>query len=295
MIRRSAALFTTPLTSNFTGTGTAFLLFTNDDCVISSIIQFHSRASPNVKKDVNPSRPSRILELEKLLRDSGGGGIGNINDALILFDKMLQRRPMPSIMCFNQLLGVIAIMNHYSTVISLSKQMGMLGIMPDVSTLSIMINCFIQLNQMGCGFSVFGKLLKLGFEPNAKTMTTLIKGLCKMGNTSGAIQLLRKMEGVCKPDVVTFNTIIDSFCKDGLITEALNLFSEMINKGIPPNVVTYSSLIHGACNLGRWKDATRLLNEMVSKKIEPNVQTFTVLVNAYCKEGLVEEAQYVVE
>lgn len=76
------------------------------------------------------------------------------------------------------------------------------------------------------GFLFFGKLLKLGFEPNAKTMTTLIKGLCKMGNTSGAIQLLRKMEGVCKPDVVTFNTIIDSFCKDGLIPEALNLFSE---------------------------------------------------------------------
>lgn len=34
---------------------------------------------------------------------------------------------------------------------------------------------------------------------------------------------------------------------------------------------------------------------MVSKKIEPNVQTFTILVNAYCKEGLVEEAQDVVE
>ncbi|KAF3952191.1 hypothetical protein CMV_022230 [Castanea mollissima] len=57
------------------GTGTAFLLFTNNDCVISSIIQFHSQASPNVKKDVNPSRPSRLLELEKLLRDSGSGGI----------------------------------------------------------------------------------------------------------------------------------------------------------------------------------------------------------------------------
>ncbi|CAL9021690.1 unnamed protein product [Prunus brigantina] len=46
---------------------------------------------------------------------------------------------------------------------------------------------------------------------------------------------------------------------------------------------------------GKWKEATRLLNEMVSKNIFPDVFTFRVLVDTLCKEGMVVEAEGVVE
>ena len=67
-------------------------------------------------------------------------------------------------------------MKHYPTVISLSKQMEAKGIVPDLVTLSILINCLRHLGQMAFSFSVLGKILKLGYQPNSITLTTLMKG-----------------------------------------------------------------------------------------------------------------------
>nr|XP_017190645.2 putative pentatricopeptide repeat-containing protein At1g12700, mitochondrial [Malus domestica] len=214
--------------------------------------------------------------------------------------RVLQRRHLPSVVRFNQILGQVARLKHYSTVISLNNQMGMSGIRPDVYTLNIIINCCCHLNQMGFGLSILGKFFKLSFEPHVTTFNTLIngflledrkadavgilnkimesgnwkptavtfailvKGLCMKGNNIGAIQLLNKMEeGDCKPNMVIYSTIIDSLCKDTLIVDALNLFSKMTSKGIAPDVITYTCLIHGVCKLGEWKESIRLLNEMV--------------------------------
>ena len=67
-----------------------------------------------------------------------------------------------------------------------------------------------------------------------------------------AIRLLRKMEeGDFELDLTACSTIINSLCKDRLVTEALNILSEMMSKGIQPNLVTYNSLIQGLCNFGQ--------------------------------------------
>ena len=68
-------------------------------------------------------------------------------------------------------------MKHYPTAISLSKQMeAAKGIVPNLVTLSILINCLRHLGQMAFSFSVLGKILKLGYQPNSITLTTLMKG-----------------------------------------------------------------------------------------------------------------------
>ncbi|PQM32603.1 pentatricopeptide repeat-containing protein [Prunus yedoensis var. nudiflora] len=217
-----------------------------------------------------PSKPikSTRTQLEQPVRNSPK--ITTVDDAFNVFDRMLQMRPPPSVVRFNQILGQVAKLKHYSAVISLHNQMDVSGIGPNAYTLNILINCCCHLNQMGFSLSVLGKFFKLGLEldvctfttlingfllenrvaeaatllhkmmregncqPNVVTFNTLVKGFCMRGNNRAAIQLLRKMEeGVCKPGLVVYNTIIDSLCKDRLVVDALNLFSEMMCKGIP--------------------------------------------------------------
>jgi pentatricopeptide repeat protein len=43
--------------------------------------------------------------------------------------------------------------------------------------------------------------------------------------------------------VVMHNTIIDSLCKDKFVTDAYELYSEMIAKGICPDIVTFNILV----------------------------------------------------
>ena len=100
----------------------------------------------------------------------------NLEDALDSFQRMLRTRPLPSVVAFNQLLGKLVKTKHYSVVISLYKQMGMQGIVPDHYTLSIVMNCFCHLSQMQCSLSVFGNFIKFDYKPDTVTMTTPMKG-----------------------------------------------------------------------------------------------------------------------
>ncbi|KAK9940767.1 hypothetical protein M0R45_017409 [Rubus argutus] len=278
---------------------------------------FHSSKSTNLVRVRDPPSNPKVTTLESALK---------------VFDEMLHRRPLPSVVRFTQILGQLAKLKHYSAVITLRKQMGLIGIGHDVCTLNIIINCYCHLNQIRFSISVLAHFFNLGLQPtvptfntlinsyilenrvaeaarlfgqmmegghckpNEVTFNTLIKGFCMMGNNSAAIQLLGKMEETgCKPDIVSYNTIIDSLSKDTLVVDALNLLSEMISNGIAPNVITYTSLIHGVCKLGKWKEGARLLNEMANQNIFPDIYTFNVLVDALSKEGMVVEAKSVVE
>ncbi|KAL6204252.1 hypothetical protein ACLB2K_021520 [Fragaria x ananassa] len=252
--------------------------------------------------------------------------------ALNMFHEMLRSRPLPSVISFTKILGQLVKLKHYFAVIPLFQQMRLL-IAPNHYTLSIIINCYCHLNQMGFSLSILGSFFKSGLEPDVITFNTLIhgfildnqvaeaariftktleaghckpdvstfnillKGFCKTSNSSSAaIQLLRKMEEVgCKPNTISYGTIIDSLCKDLLVDEALELFKEMISRGIAPNVVTYTCLIQGLCNVGQWQEATRLLDQMLSKGVSPDIFTFSVLVDTLCKQGMVIKAKTVVQ
>ena len=133
----------------------------------------------------------------------------DLEDALDSFRRMLRTRPLPCTVRLGQLLIQISRMKHFSVVVSLDRQMGLLGVRPDEYTLSIVINCFCHLNLMGFGMSVFGKFVKLGCEPTTVTMNTLIKGFLNEGKIDEARECYEKLvEGSCKQNVVTYSTLL---------------------------------------------------------------------------------------
>ena len=96
-----------------------------------------SRKNPNQNQN----------QLLKSMRDECKcGSFRNVDDALDTFDKMLHMCPLPSIVEFNHMSGVIARIKHYPVVITLFKQMGLFGIAPSRPTLNTLINCFCHLN-----------------------------------------------------------------------------------------------------------------------------------------------------
>ncbi|GFQ00403.1 pentatricopeptide repeat-containing protein at1g62670 mitochondrial [Phtheirospermum japonicum] len=106
-------------------------------------------------------------------------------------------------------------------------------------------------------------------ELSVVTYGTVIDGLRKVGNTAMAIEMLRVMEkgrSICKPNTHIYRMVIDSLCKDKMMDDALKLFDEMSEKGIPPDVVTYNALICGLCNLSCWSEVKMLVKNMIGCK-----------------------------
>ncbi|PRQ34903.1 hypothetical protein RchiOBHm_Chr5g0074201 [Rosa chinensis] len=66
--------------------------------------------------------------------------------------KCFTPRPLPSsfsVIPLNQILTQLVKLKHYSAVITLNRRMLLCGVVPNHYTLSIIINCYCHLNQMG--------------------------------------------------------------------------------------------------------------------------------------------------
>ncbi|KAL9234892.1 hypothetical protein vseg_009708 [Gypsophila vaccaria] len=264
-------------------------------------------------------------------------GFQNIDIPVNLFTRMISLRPLPSIFDFTAILSGIVKLKHlrpHRTVVSLSRELDLLEeFRPNLHYVCVVANCYCHLGRVDFAFGVFGRSIKLGFatdcvmfntlingliqndqlrqavsvldkvvrlgvRPSVVTHGAMVKGLCRIGDNAGALNLLRKMKSessICKPNRVIYNTIIDSLCKDRMLTEAKNLFAVMISEGIEPDVFTYNSLIRGMFNLGCQEDATSMLNEMLENDISASAATYNMLVDMHCKDGMVDEAQAIVE
>ncbi|KAF3641674.1 putative pentatricopeptide repeat-containing protein, mitochondrial-like [Capsicum annuum] len=245
---------------------------------------------------------------------------------------MVRMNPLHSVVDFSKLFNTMLTMKHYSLVVSLFREMRILGIPIDGFILNIVTNSYCLMHRSDCAFSVLPFYLKSGILFSGVTFTSLIRGLfaenrlkdavelfkkvarenicepdqvmygtvmnglSKRGHTQKALSLLRLMEhGNTKPDVYKYNIVVDALCKDGNLVAAINLLNEMKQKNILLNIVTYNSLIDGLCKLGQWEKVKTLFSEMVNLNIYPNVNTFTMVIDGLCKEGKVEDAEEVMK
>ena len=142
------------------------------------------------------------------------------DDAISIFQSMIRSRPLPTVIDFTRLFSAVAKTKWYDLVLGLVKQMELNGISCDIYTLSIVINCFCRCRELGFAFSVFGKMLKLGYEPDTITFSTLINGLCLEGRVSQAVELVDRMvETKVTPDLIILNTLINGLCLQGKLSE----------------------------------------------------------------------------
>ncbi|GJR84223.1 retrovirus-related pol polyprotein from transposon TNT 1-94 [Tanacetum coccineum] len=113
-----------------------------------------------------------------------------------------------------------------------------------------------------------------------------------LGYTSKALELLRFIEnGPCKQWVDQYNTIINSLCKYRRVDHAIQLFNDMIQKGVNADVITYSSLWF----MFSKKCRAIVIQAMVRKGLHPDVVTYSALIDGYCLRGELSEAHKVLD
>ncbi|KAF2309091.1 hypothetical protein GH714_000416 [Hevea brasiliensis] len=236
------------------------------------------------------------------LSNAMGFGNRDVDDVLASFNHIILMHPLPSIVHFSRFLSALVRMKQYHTVLSLSRTIESLGISHNVHSLNILINCFCRLHLVDFGFSIFGKILKIGMDPDIVTFNTLINGLCIEGKINGAVDFFNDMvargglvsnaqsiikimiQAGVEPDAVSYNSLMDGYCLRSQLDEAIQIFDLMVHNGIV-DAFSYNILINGYCKSKRIDEAMQLFDEMTQKGFLPDTITYTTLIQGLWNAG----------
>ncbi|KAI3810619.1 hypothetical protein L1987_20240 [Smallanthus sonchifolius] len=79
--------------------------------------------------------------------------------------------------------------------------------------------------------------------------------------------------------------MFDELSKQGLTYEALELFSQIKDKGHMPDVVAHTVVIEAYATTGKGKEALKVYMRMLASGVLPNAYTYTVLIKALAGSG----------
>ncbi|XP_023736878.1 pentatricopeptide repeat-containing protein At1g61870, mitochondrial [Lactuca sativa] len=191
--------------------------------------------------------------------------VGMVDNALQLFDKMLQQQ------------------NCTLTEKSLC------GI------LSVMIDNKIYDDKLQQTFEAF--VTKTGISPGVKSYNLILKAHCKGGHVDEAQALIEKMEteNNVHPNIDSYNILLGGYL-DSKKKSAFDMVVKQINeKGLEHNLTTYNHRILRYCKNKECVRAKKLLDEMISKGVEPNSCSYNTIIFGFCKVGDLESAKKLLE
>ncbi|KAJ8768027.1 hypothetical protein K2173_020967 [Erythroxylum novogranatense] len=122
----------------------------------------------------------------------------------------------------------------------------------------------------------------------------MFDALSKDGRTHEALQLFSQIKDKGHmPDVVAYTAVIEAYANagGGQSKEAQRVFLRMLASGVSPNAYTYAVLIKGLANDGKLSEATKYVIEMMDKGMRPSAPTYTAVFEGFAREHKVEEAR----
>lgn len=135
------------------------------------------------------------------------------------------------------------------------------------------------------------EMLNSGIFPEHKALGALLEGLCKTGKSEAALKFVQEMGKLEHVGYFEFaySRLITAVWRTGRPSMALELLSEMKNKGLTPDRHAYTVCIKHLCKSLKFDAARKLLNAMYEQNCAPDVMTYNALINGLSKAGKPEE------
>ncbi|KAK4781048.1 hypothetical protein SAY87_017154 [Trapa incisa] len=209
---------------------------------------------------------------------------GSIYDARRLFDEMPDRH----IVTWNSMISAYTSRNRSREAVHLYERMVSEGVFPDEYTYSSLFRAFSRLGVVLEARRAHGRAVILGLETsNAFVGSALVDMYAKLGEMKVAKLVC---DGVFEQDVVLLTALIVGYAQKGEDLMALEVFLDMVRKGIRPNEFTFSSTLVSCANLGDVKYGDMVHGLMTRSGYVSVVASQTSLLTMYSKFGMVEES-----
>ncbi|KAK2988943.1 hypothetical protein RJ640_026211 [Escallonia rubra] len=244
-----------------------------------------------------PKRSNGAVHLQdkyfnSLIRSYASAGL--FNESIKVFMAMKSIGVSPSAVTFNSLLDILLQRGRTGMAHQLFDEMlRTYGVTPDTWTFNTLIRGFCRSNMVDEGFRFFKEMERFRCDPDVVTYNTLVDGLCRAGKVKIAHNVIKgmlKKSLDLRPNVVSYTTLVRGYCAKQCITEALEVFEEMVGQGLKPNSITYNTIIHGLCEARKLDKVKEILEGMVGGgDFVPDTCTFNTFMNAHCDAGNLNE------
>ncbi|KAM1186697.1 hypothetical protein PS1_015964 [Malus domestica] len=170
------------------------------------------------------------------------------------------------------------------------------GVVPNLYVYTSLIKGLCKIGEMNLAFRLKEEMATKKIKPDSAVNSTLISGLYNAGRKEEVSGLLDEMRLYgCKPDTVTFNALIHGLCKEKNFEAAYRVLDEMAEKGCEPDVISYNTIIGGLCKEGKWREANDLLEDLPRRGCTPDFVSYRTMFDGLCDWRQFKEAALVLD
>ncbi|XP_078436352.1 tetratricopeptide repeat (TPR)-like superfamily protein [Wolffia australiana] len=164
---------------------------------------------------------------------------------------------------------------------------------PNQFILSSTVNACAGLGMLGTGKAAHAAAVRVGYAENDVVRGALVDMYAKAGCFESAQRVFRLVRA---PDVVQFTAAIGCAARHGMAAAALDLFEEMLQRGVEPNAVTFLAVLHACAHAGLVDQGLNWVAAMApAHGVEPEVKHWTCVVDMLARAGRLDEAVQVAQ
>ncbi|GAV79256.1 PPR domain-containing protein/PPR_2 domain-containing protein/DYW_deaminase domain-containing protein [Cephalotus follicularis] len=164
---------------------------------------------------------------------------------------------------------------------------------PDPVTISSILPAFAELASLSEGMQIHAYITKMWLGPNSFISNAMVYMYAKCGDLQTARRLFDGMSG---KDVISWNTIIMAYAIHGFGRISIQLFYEMIKKGIKPNESTLVSLLSSCSISGMVDKGWHYFNLMKRDYgIDPGIEHYGCMLDLIGRTQNLDRAKHFIE
>ncbi|WRX08231.1 Pentatricopeptide repeat - like 10 [Theobroma cacao] len=218
----------------------------------------------------------------------GYAQIGEMDKAVKIFEEMKVR----NVVSWNSLITGFLQNGLSLDALNSFKLMAHEGTIPDHSTFACGLSACANLAALQVGKQMHNMVLKTGYVNNSFVGNALITMYAKCGRIFYAQLIFNDLHEV---DVVSWNSMITGYTLNGHGKEAVQLYEQMVLKGVLPDHVTFIGVLSGCSHIGLVDKGLKLFKCMTEiYSIEPLVEHYACIVDMLGRAGMLYEAFEVV-
>ncbi|XP_020267359.1 pentatricopeptide repeat-containing protein At3g04760, chloroplastic-like [Asparagus officinalis] len=219
--------------------------------------------------------------------------VGRVDEAWNIFEYMVKNNCSPTAHTYTPIVHSYCLEGKIQDAKIVLDIMEDSGCPPSFVTYNVLIDGLCKVGDFDAVKEIIKESELKEWKPNSTTYTVYMNGLCKGGKLKEAIDVLETMRAKgLEPTDVSLGIYIDCLCCDSRIWEAKCVLDESTELKLCVGVISYNTLMARLSEIGRWLEVLNLFTNMLKKGIAPNTRTFNIVINSLGKGGKLLKAKF---